>query len=161
MKWIWDINKSNINEIILPSDGHCFIIIDVCSGWTQSCLPIHFLYEEELIAHEMEEITMAPIYIIIDQEKTGQNILHLMHRRGLRVKDIQDACGFEQPQAVYKWIHGQTLPSIDNLLILSKLLGSSVEGILATSEDAFPHLKKQRKRFFWIIIISGLIVIFK
>ena len=42
---------------------------------------------------------------------------------------------------MYKWIHGQSLPSIDNLLILAKLLGSTVEGILATSGDALPHSK--------------------
>ena len=69
---------------------------------------------------------------MIDQEGTGQNIRHLMHRRGLKVRDVQEACGFENPQAVYKWIHGQSLPSIDNLLILAKIFGSSVEGILAT-----------------------------
>lgn len=81
---------------------------------------------------------MAPIYIMIDQEGTGQNIRHLMHRRGLKVRDVQEACGFENPQAVYKWIHGQSLPSIDNLLILAKIFGSSVEGILATGGDALP-----------------------
>ncbi len=86
---------------------------------------------------------MTPIYIMIDQEETGRNILDLMHRQGLKVRDIQEACGFEQPQAVYKWIHGQSLPSIDNLLILAKLFGSTVEGILATSGDAFPHFNKE------------------
>ena len=81
---------------------------------------------------------MAPIYIAINQEETGRNILDLMHRQGLKVRDLQEACGFEQPQAVYKWLHGQSLPSIDNLLILAKLLKSTVEGILATSGDALP-----------------------
>lgn len=81
---------------------------------------------------------MAPIYITIDQEGTGQNILSLMQRKGIRVRDIQEACGFEKPQAVYKWIHGQTLPSIDNLLVLTRLFGTNVEGILAVSGDAFP-----------------------
>ena len=79
---------------------------------------------------------MAPIYITINQEATGRNIQHLMQCKGLKVKDIQEACGFEQPQAVYKWLHGQSLPSIDNLLILAMLLGSTVEGILATSGGA-------------------------
>ena len=86
---------------------------------------------------------MTPIYITIDQEETGRNIQDLMHRKGLKVRDIQEACGFELPLAVYKWIRGQSLPSIDNLLILAKLFGSTVEGILATSEDAFPHLYKE------------------
>ena len=86
---------------------------------------------------------MTPIYITIDQEGTGRNIQHLMRCQGLKVRDIQEACGFEQPQAVYKWLHGQSLPSIDNLLILAKLFGSTVEGILATSGDALPHFTKR------------------
>lgn len=81
---------------------------------------------------------MTPIYIMIDQQKTGRNILQMMRRSGLKVRDLQEACGFEQPQAVYKWIHGQSLPSIDNLLILSKLFDSTVEGILAVSGNALP-----------------------
>ncbi len=82
---------------------------------------------------------MAPIYITIDQAETGRNIQHLMRRKGLKVRDIQQACGFEQPQAVYKWIHGQSLPSIDNLLILARIFGSTVEGILVTGGDALPR----------------------
>lgn len=82
---------------------------------------------------------MSPIYIAIDQEETGRNISRLMARKGLRVRDIQEACGFEKPQAVYKWIHGQTLPSIDNLLILSRIFKTDMEGILAVSGDALPH----------------------
>ncbi len=80
---------------------------------------------------------MAPIYITINPEKTGQNIVTLMRFRGLRVKDIQEACGFEKPQAIYKWIHGDSIPSIDNLLVLAKLFSTNVEGILA-AEDALP-----------------------
>ena len=44
---------------------------------------------------------------------------------------------FENPQAVYKWITGKSLPSIDNLIILSKLLHSSVEEILVIDGDVF------------------------
>ena len=82
---------------------------------------------------------MKPIYIMIDAQGTGQNILRLMHRNGLKVRDLQEACGFEQPQAVYKWLHGQSLPSIDNLLVLAKLFHANIEGILATGGDALPH----------------------
>lgn len=101
---------------------------------------------------------MAPIYIMIDQEETGQNIQHLMHRKGLKVRDVQEACGLEKPQAVYKWIHGQSLPSIDNLLILAKILGSTVEGILATSGDALPlRLRQERKcRYPGDLIRTGI-----
>ncbi len=81
---------------------------------------------------------MAPIYITINPEKTGQNIVNLMRFRGLRVKDIQEACGFEKPQAIYKWIHEDSIPSIDNLLVLAKLFSTNVEGILAAEDALHP-----------------------
>ena len=99
---------------------------------------------------------MAPIYIMIDQKETGRNILDLMHRQGLKVRDIQEACGFEQPQAVYKWLHGQSLPSIDNLLILAKLFESTVEGILAISGDALPHFSTIGRQPWKKSIFTGL-----
>ena len=43
--------------------------------------------------------------------------------------------GFENPQAVYKWLSGKSLPSLENLLILSKLLNISIENILVIDED--------------------------
>ena len=39
----------------------------------------------------------------IDMIKTGQNIVFLRKRAGLKVKDIQEAFGFSTPQAIYKW----------------------------------------------------------
>lgn len=38
--------------------------------------------------------------------------------------------GFSTPNAVYKWIHGETLPTIDNLLILSRLLNVTMDRII-------------------------------
>jgi hypothetical protein len=51
------------------------------------------------------------------------------------VKDIQCAMGFENPQAIYKWISGKALPSLDNILILSKLLHTNIENILVVDGD--------------------------
>lgn len=51
------------------------------------------------------------------------------------VKDIQGAMGFENPQAVYKWLSGRSLPSIDNFIILSRLLHTSIEDILVIDGD--------------------------
>ena len=80
---------------------------------------------------------MEPIYLSIKQRETGNNIKQLLKENGYSVRDIQTAMGFENPQAVYKWITGKSLPSIDNLIILSKLLHSSVEEILVIDGDVF------------------------
>ena len=70
---------------------------------------------------------------IIDMRKTGENIVQLRKARGLTVKDLQMAFGFETPQAIYKWQHGAALPSVDNLVILAALLEVSVDEILVVS----------------------------
>ena len=65
---------------------------------------------------------MEPIYLSIQQKETGSRIKSLLRESGYTVRDIQNAMGFENPQAVYKWISGKCLPSLDNFLILSRLL---------------------------------------
>ena len=92
---------------------------------------------------------MSPIYITIDPGRTGKNISNLMRIRGLRVKDLQEACGLEKPQAVYKWIHGASIPSIDNLLVLAKLFSTNVEGILATEDALSAVLGTCRRTVPW------------
>lgn len=78
---------------------------------------------------------MKPIYLSIQQKETGERIRELLCYRGYSVKDIQEVMGFENPQAVYKWISGKSLPSLDNLLILSKVLNTSMEDILVIDGD--------------------------
>lgn len=86
---------------------------------------------------------MEPIYLYIHQKETGKRIKELLVQRGYTVRDVQEAMGFENPQAVYKWLSGRSLPSLDNFLILSKMLNSTLEDILVVGGD-FP--------FIWDII---------
>ena len=62
--------------------------------------------------------------------KTGRNIARLRKINGLTIKDIQDAMGFNTPQAIYKWMRGVTIPSVDNLVILSELFDTAIDEIL-------------------------------
>lgn len=78
---------------------------------------------------------MEPMYLSIQQEATGDHIKKLLKQKGYSVKDIQSVMGFENPQAVYKWISGKSLPTLDNLLILSKVLHTSMEDILVVDGD--------------------------
>ena len=78
---------------------------------------------------------MKHIYLLIQQEATGNRIRELLLNNGYTVKYIQEVMGFENPQAVYKWISGKSLPSLDNLLILSKVLHTSIEDILVIDGD--------------------------
>lgn len=71
---------------------------------------------------------------VIDMIKTGQNITNLRIKSGLSVKDLQDIFGFGTPQAIYKWQHGTSLPTIDNMVVLAAVFGVKVDDILMVSE---------------------------
>ena len=73
---------------------------------------------------------------IIDMIKTGQNIMNLRVAAGLSVKDLQDIFGFATPQAIYKWQHGTTLPTIDNLVVLAAVFHVHMDEILVLDEGA-------------------------
>lgn len=70
----------------------------------------------------------------IDLKATGKRISTLRLEKGYSVKDLQDFFGFEQPQAIYKWQWGQSLPSVDNLFALSRLFNTSIDDILVESD---------------------------
>ena len=61
---------------------------------------------------------------------TGQNINRLRIAAGLSVRDMQMIFGFATPQAIYKWIHGTAMPTIDNLVILAAILDVTMDEIV-------------------------------
>ena len=73
---------------------------------------------------------MAKMFPVIDPVATGQNIVRLRKNRGLTVRDLQNWFGFEEPQAIYKWQKGKSLPTVDNLYALGALLDVPMEEIL-------------------------------
>lgn len=70
----------------------------------------------------------------IDVIETGININDLRMSAGLSVKDIQNVFGFSTPQSVYKWIRGDSIPSVDNLVVLAKVLGVTINDIIICKE---------------------------
>ena len=66
----------------------------------------------------------------INMIKTGKNIARLRRMNGLTVREVQEVMGFNTPQAIFKWQRGETLPSIENLIVLSELYGTTIEEII-------------------------------
>lgn len=75
---------------------------------------------------------------VIDPAATGRNIMRLRLEQGLTVRDVQAFFGFEEPQAIYKWQSGKSLPSVDHLYALSALLDVQMDEILVAAK---PELK--------------------
>lgn len=66
----------------------------------------------------------------INMAETGHNITKLRKSNGMTVRDLQNIFGFATPQAIYKWQHGASLPTVDNLLVLAVVFGVHMEDIL-------------------------------
>ena len=70
------------------------------------------------------------VYPVIDMCATGAHIKELMDAREVTVQDVQKAMGLTAPQAVYRWLKGSNMPSVDNLFALSRYLDTSMDDMI-------------------------------
>lgn len=82
----------------------------------------------------------------IDMKRTGKAIEQARKARGLSVREVQEYFGFEYPQAIYKWQWGETLPSVDNLFALAKLLRVNMQDLLVEYDREVPPFMRMQKR---------------
>ena len=75
---------------------------------------------------------------VINLAETGRSIERCRRQAGLTVRDLQTYFGFEYPQAIYKWQHGECLPTVDNLLALARLLRVNMEDLLVWNDPGDP-----------------------
>lgn len=75
---------------------------------------------------------------VIDVAATSNKLKVLRIERNLKVSDLQNLFGFENPQAIYSWENEtcKILPRIDNLVTLAKLYNVSVDEIIVLSNAA-------------------------
>ncbi len=66
----------------------------------------------------------------IDMIATGNRIRDLRDQNHLKTRDMMDIFGFNNPVAINKWMRGETLPTIDNLVILADLFGITINDII-------------------------------
>lgn len=78
---------------------------------------------------------MKKAFRIIDMQATGQHICQIMEEQGTSVRKLQAFFGFDSPNAIYKWIHGESLPSLDNLYALAGYFRMTVDEILIPMEE--------------------------
>ena len=74
----------------------------------------------------------------IDVERTSIRLKKAFAERNMKAADIRDALGLCTVQAVYKWFdpHYKTLPSIDNLVAISAVLGISIDDLIVRKGSA-------------------------
>lgn len=70
---------------------------------------------------------------LIDAAATGKQIRQLREKNGLTVKELEVKLHVTQ-RAIYRWEEGKSLPQIESLFALSKLLGVSITEILVLQD---------------------------
>ncbi len=78
-------------------------------------------------------------YAVLDAKRTGERIKELRKKNHLTVEQVSIHMGFESVQAIYKWQRGESLPTIDNLYALGKLLHTPVDDILRGNREDVIH----------------------
>lgn len=73
---------------------------------------------------------MSKNFPVINKKETGIRIREIMDRKCISVKDIQTYLGFATAQAVYHWLDGRSLPSLDNLYALSQMFQMPMDDII-------------------------------
>lgn len=69
-------------------------------------------------------------YPVIDGKRTGQQIKMECRKQGLTVKEIQELLQIGAAQSIYNWYQGKSLPALDNMLALSRLLDMPMEKLI-------------------------------
>ncbi len=67
---------------------------------------------------------------VIDLRRTGEHLRDMLRERNLSPKEVQQILRIGSTQTIYDWYKGRTLPSLDNMVAIGRLLGCSVEELL-------------------------------
>ena len=67
---------------------------------------------------------------VVDMAQTGQNIQSLRQQHGITVRELQGMLGFSTPQAIYNWQRGTAMPTLDNLVVLASVFGTTMDAIV-------------------------------
>ena len=73
---------------------------------------------------------------VLNMAATGANIRALMAAAGVTAAEVAQMLGLTTANAVYRWMNGTSVPSIDNLLVLRDILGAGLDDILVVDRVA-------------------------
>ena len=66
----------------------------------------------------------------IDMKRTGEMLHRRMEAAGISVRDLTRLLDVGYPQTVYRWIRGETLPSIDHFYRMARIFGCRVDDLI-------------------------------
>lgn len=76
----------------------------------------------------MKKGTMRDARVVIDMEKTKENLKRLRKDAGMSVKEVSEKLGMESVQSIYDWEgERKKLPRLENAIALTRLYGVTLE----------------------------------
>ena len=73
---------------------------------------------------------------VIDIQKTGAHLKELCRQHGIAVSDIQKLLYLKCPQSIYLWFKGETLPTVDHLIVLAHRMKLPVEELIVLKDES-------------------------
>lgn len=70
----------------------------------------------------------------IDAAATGANIRRLIARKGITTFQLSQRLGLTTPNVCYRWYTGETMPRIDNLVLISSIVGCELGELIKVRE---------------------------
>ena len=81
--------------------------------------------------------TVSTNCVGLDMNATGAQISKLINESGLNDKQLGEIMHLSV-QSINKWRHGHNLPDVENMFILSRILGKRVDDFLVPMENEQP-----------------------
>ena len=70
---------------------------------------------------------------VLDLAATGAKIKTVMKDKGITARELQIIMDFPYVQTIYNWFAGKNMPTIDNLVVLAKILAVPMDDLVITS----------------------------
>ena len=70
---------------------------------------------------------------VLDLAATGAKIKTVMKDKGITARELQVIMDFPYVQTIYNWFAGKNMPTIDNLVVLAKILAVPMDDLVVTS----------------------------
>lgn len=86
---------------------------------------------------------------VIDNSLTGQHLREVCRQKNISAGQVHQSLCLGSTQTVYDWFKGRTLPSLENMVALSVLLGYTVEDLIVfapSGEKKKHHTAPKKER---------------
>lgn len=70
---------------------------------------------------------------VLDLAATGAKIKTVMKDKGITARELQIIMDFPYVQTIYNWFAGKNMPTIDNLVVLAKILAVPMDDLVVAS----------------------------